>query len=65
MTDLQAQCEAQEKLILSLRAQLAEERTRTANLQRMHDHDQRMISTLQRRLRDTKKSEAERVFGGQ
>ncbi len=63
MTDLQAQNEAQEKLILSLRAQLAEERTRTANLQRMHD--QRMISTLQRRLRDTKKSEAERVFGGQ
>ncbi len=64
MTDLQAQCEAQERLILSLRAQKAELQARVANLQRMHDHDQRMIGVLQRKLRDTKKSEVEQVFGG-
>jgi uncharacterized coiled-coil protein SlyX len=39
LSDQEKQINAQEKLILSLRAQLAETKTRCANLQRMHDSD--------------------------
>jgi len=63
VTPEQKQINEQEKQILRLRAELGEERARTANLQRMHDHNQRMISTLQKALDAVKVSEAEKVFG--
>jgi len=59
------QIQAQERTILSLRAQLAESKTREANLRRMHEHDQRMIGKLQAQVRSSKVSEADKVFGGQ
>ena len=58
--ELEAATAEQEKEILRLRAELAEERTRSAKLQRMHDHAQRHIGKLQDLLAKT--SEAERVF---
>ena len=60
--ELEAATAEQEKEILRLRAELAEERTRSAKLQRMHDHAQRHIERLQRALDKAKTSEAERVF---
>lgn len=61
---LQQQVINQDREILRLRAELAEARTRVANLQRMYDNSQNHIGRLQAALKRHRQSLAEQVFEG-